>query len=113
MTSSCLIGLVLHWGPRRGPLPDSWASERPVGLGNGTFWDWSGVAGPAISWRCPFFIGKNGISGVESIIILGFFAFFDFGRAWPEQKGFEVDFGRRGQLTSHRIDKLFKPNWPP
>ena len=23
------------------------------------------------------------------------------------------EFGRRGKLTCHRIDELFKPNWPP
>ena len=30
-----------------------------------------------------------------------------------EKKGCEVDFGRRGNTSCHRIDKLFKPNWPP
>ena len=31
----------------------------------------------------------------------------------PPKSGCEVDFGRRGKLTCHRIDELFKPNCPP
>ena len=36
-------------------------------------------------------------------------------RSWhgPPKSGCEVDFGRRGKLTCHRIDELFKPNCPP
>ena len=32
----------------------------------------------------------------------------------PRKNGLEVDFGRRGKYAPcHRIDELFKPNWPP
>ena len=40
------------------------------------------------------FSQKNACFGVESMIILCFWAFFHFGRAWTQQNEFEVDFGR-------------------
>ena len=43
MTSSCLVALVSCIGTHVvGPLPDFWASGKPVGLGNGISWNLGG-----------------------------------------------------------------------
>ena len=70
------------------------------------------------------FLHKNEVFGLKTTIfleILGIFwkflwFFLGFlGHAWTRPEGNRAgpEFGRRGKLTCHRIDELFKPNWPP
>ena len=130
-----LYGLVLHWDPRSGSV------ARFLGLGKASLaWEWHFLdSWPCLHWDPrsgsvarivhkipdgPIYAGKTMIFDWKPGFpwkFLGFSSnFSDFlGHAleilrWTLQKtGCEVDFGRRGKLTCHRIDELFKQNWPP
>ena len=63
MTSSCCpFGVGTHVV---GPLPDFWASKKPVGLGNGIFWTHghscigTHAVGPLQDWNRPFLQKKR------------------------------------------------------
>ena len=69
--------------------------------------------GPIYAGKTTFLESKRQLSSV-------FWTFLGFpwtclgnSKLDPPKNGCEVDFGRRGKLTCHRIDELFKPNWPP
>ena len=98
-----------------GPLQVCHAVPRAMGR--------PGMAG-SMSCHSPafrIFSSKIGIFGVESMIILCFLGIFSLrtsldscmGCSEPRTTRVEVDFGRWEKLTCHRIDELFKPNWPP
>ena len=96
-----------------GPLPDGglhghplhpWASENPVGLGNGTFWTtwhWDPRSGSVarflhFPWRAKICWKKRAFS-IENEHSLRFFVLFSLRtRPGPEKTGCEVDFGRKG-----------------
>ena len=104
MTSSCIGTHAV------GPLPDFLGLGKPSWAWEWHFLGWVG-GWPAISSEMSMFPWKNGIFGLETSIILWF-----FGLLWmldePDllKTGCEVEFGRRGKLTCHRTDELFKPN---
>ena len=135
MTSSCWS--CLGWDPRSGSVARwswSWtscpsmASETTVGLGNGTFWTtwhWDPRSGSVArfvqnSLAGQIMLEKRAFSTENQHFLMFFLTFFDFGRAWlmqswsePRKPRVEVDSGRWEKLRCHRIDELFKPNWPP
>ena len=137
-----VVGPLQEWSPWDHPHSFSqWALEKPpVGLGNGTFWGWVGrpaggtcMAYPRqLGWKylwpslcvSPIFCTKTTILDskppffpwkfcdfIENSLIS--FEILGNSKMDPGQNGCEVDFGRRGNTPCHRIDELFKPNWPP
>ena len=100
-----------------------------LGLVRVYLWASLGVASVLLGWPgCSLadpeilhFPPKNACFGVESMIIIGFFGIFSLrtsldscmGCSEPRKPRVEVDFGLREKFTCHRIDELFKQNWPP
>ena len=123
MTSSCAIR---GWDPRSGSV------ARFLGLGKASWaWEWhilgwlGWVAGHLLEIvhkipDGPIYVGKTTFLESKPQLSPVFCTFL--GSPWiclgiskmdPPKKGCEVNFGRRGKLTCHRIDELFKPNWVP
>ena len=66
--------------------------------------------GPIYAGKTTFLESKRQLSSVF-LTFLGFpWTCLGNSKLDPPKKGCEVDFGRRGKLTCHRIDELFKPN---
>ena len=112
----------------------SFQSKNCVWLGNGTFWTHGHAC---IGTHAVGPLQESSIKSLTGRFMLEKRRFWaqsqDFlGNSWdflrnswifleilgnskmdPPKSGCEVDFGRRGKLTCHRIDELFKPNCPP
>ena len=86
MTSPCsLFGVGTHVV---GPLPDFWASGKPVGLGNGTFWaGWLGGRHIHLNVHFPlagqFRLEKRAFSTENQHFPWFFGLFLTSDEAWP------------------------------
>ena len=128
MTSSCAIS---RWGPEGARCKHPWASissENCVWLGNGIFWTHGHACigthavgplqesvheipdGPIYVGKTTFLESKRQLSSVFWTFLGSPWTCLGNSKLDPPKKGCEVDFGRRGKLTCHRIDELFKPN---
>ena len=136
MTSSCFP--IRGWDPEgvrcqnghgHGPPGHPWPRKNRVFLGNAIFWTtWRGWGprrgplqesvheipdGPIYAEKTTFLESKPQLSSVFCTFLGSPWTCPGNSKVDPPKKGCEVNFGRRGKLTCHRIDELFKPNCLP